>query len=341
MTRPPWETRPEWADEVLEWIGDELDARCIDVCGEITQPHIRPWSTVANVPTRLGVVYFKACTPALRYEPELTVLLARLEPELLPDVIATDARRGWILLGDAGTPLRNLIRPSRDFRHWLPVLPRFAALQMQTAALIDIMADIGVPDRRPEKLAAQVVELIADRDCLMIGEAEGMTAAEADALESEVEKTKAHCKALSDCAIAATIHHDDFHDGNVFVKGGRYIVTDWGEACLTFPFFSMLVLLRSVENSLEISEYDSSLDELIDTYLAPWQSRFGAGGRELRELFDLSRALTMANRAITWHRELASMDEETRGQYAHAVPAWLKEFVAYRRSAGRRSAGRQ
>jgi hypothetical protein len=44
--------------------------------------------------------------------------------------------------------LRDAIRPTRDIRPWLPVLPRYAELQIEMAEHVPELLALGVPDRR-------------------------------------------------------------------------------------------------------------------------------------------------------------------------------------------------
>lgn len=58
-------TQPNWLAEVTLWIEQELHRQGIERRGAIAQPHIRQWSTVLQVPTSTGKIYFKAVIPDL------------------------------------------------------------------------------------------------------------------------------------------------------------------------------------------------------------------------------------------------------------------------------------
>lgn len=70
----------------------------VTVTGAIEQPHVQWWSTVLRVPTSDGPVWFKAVVEGATYEPPLTEMLARLRPRFIPDLIAIDHERGWMLM---------------------------------------------------------------------------------------------------------------------------------------------------------------------------------------------------------------------------------------------------
>jgi hypothetical protein len=121
----PWR-RPEWLAEATAWIR----AR-VDVTGEIEQPHVRWWSTVLRVPTAGGGLFFKAVAPIHRFEAPLTARLAELQPARMTEVVDVDPERGWFLMRDAGTRLRELMESPADLHHWERVLPEYARLQLE------------------------------------------------------------------------------------------------------------------------------------------------------------------------------------------------------------------
>src|SRR5512143_297971 len=103
---PPWED-PDWSAAAREWIGSKLAEHGLHLVGEVHQAYIRPWSTVMRVPANEGVLFFKATAPYLMHEAAVTQYLARFRPELFPEIMAADLQRGWMLMGDAGPPLRQ------------------------------------------------------------------------------------------------------------------------------------------------------------------------------------------------------------------------------------------
>ena len=54
------------------------------------------------------------------------------------------------------------------------------------------------------------------------------------------------CDELAGFGLPETIQHDDFHDGQVYVRDGRYLLLDWGDACVSHPFFTLSVTLEGV-----------------------------------------------------------------------------------------------
>jgi aminoglycoside phosphotransferase (APT) family kinase protein len=51
---------------------------------------------------------------------------------------------------------------------------------------------------------------------------------------------------LASYGVAETVQHDDLHDAQIFVRNGRAQVLDWGDACISHPFFTLAVSLEGV-----------------------------------------------------------------------------------------------
>jgi hypothetical protein len=250
--------QPEWLAEALAWIR----AR-VDVVGEIEQPHVRWWSTVLRVPTSDGDLFFKAVAPVHRFEPALTARLAELQPERVTEVVDVDPERGWFLMRDAGRRLRELIETRDDLHHWERVLPEYARLQLEVAPCADEFLAMEVPDARPAVLPDLFRELLARRP-------QGLTDEEHRNALAAVPRFEEMCRALAEDGLPETIQHDDLHDGQVFVRDGRYLVFDWGDSCVSHPLLSLTVTLRSIAWRSDLEPGGPELRRLRDVYLEPF-----------------------------------------------------------------------
>src|SRR5205807_2061305 len=99
-----------------------------------------------RVPTVDGPVWFKE-NFALPFEPALTEVLARLVPDRVPEVVATEGAR--LLMRHAGPRLKTLTDPRS--RAWHKVVARYAELQIDLAP---VATGLPTPDNRPEALEA-------------------------------------------------------------------------------------------------------------------------------------------------------------------------------------------
>ena len=93
---------------------------------------------------------------------------------------------------------------------------------------------------------------------------------------------------LDSYGLPELLQHDDLHDGQVYLRSGAHRVLDWGDACVSHPFFTLSVTLDGVL-SWGFEDIQDSLDvtSFRDAYLEPFQERYRG---------DLVRASTVARR---------------------------------------------
>jgi len=299
---------PEWQLEAHAWIGAQLDRLGLEQSGPIEQPHVRAWATALRVPTTSGAVWFKASIPVLAHEVAVVDVISRRRPDLVPELLASDFERGWMLMADGGVRLRELVESDHDVARWLDVLPRYAELQISLAATADELVAAGAPDRRLAVLPSQYEELLRRRPAEFAGTARGV---------AEL------CAQLAAIGVPETIQHDDLHDGQVFVQDGRYLFFDWGDACVSHPFFSLSVTLEGflswgpddVEDSVDVRPFR-------DAYLEPF-TQFAA-------LADLEAAAAAATRlgwvcrALNVERQGRALEPVDGGEMLAGVPLRLR-----------------
>jgi hypothetical protein len=145
---------------------------------EIAQPHTYAWSTVLHIPTDQGTLFFKATAHETIYEAALTQALAHWFPDCMPEFVAVDMARGWMLMRDGGEQLRASIRPTQDITPWKPVIARYAEVQVGLVQHVTEMLSLRVPDQRLKVLPALFAELLADEASLMIDQEKGLTSTE-------------------------------------------------------------------------------------------------------------------------------------------------------------------
>jgi hypothetical protein len=218
---------------------------------------------VLRVPTAEGDLYFKAVSAVHRYEAALTGLLADLQPSRVAEVVAVDAERGWMLMRDGGTRLRELVETRADLHHWERLLPGYAQLQIEMTPKVKCLIDLGVPDERLTVLPDHFRELLATRP-------KGLTADEHQRLIGAAPGFDDMCRELAAHGIPATIQHDDLHDGQVFVGEGGYRVFDWGDSCVSHPFHSLTVILRMIAWQRDLKPGGRELQRIRDAYLEPF-----------------------------------------------------------------------
>ncbi len=289
MDRSRW-TDPAWQAGAEAWIADRLAELELTLAGPIEQPHVERWSTVLRVPTDVGPVWFKANDGSLRHEAGVVSLLAERKPDRVPPLLAADPERGWMLMADAGRRLREVVTEERSLDRWYDVLGVVARIQLSCQELVPQLLELGVPDRRLTTLPDAYDRLVSTLDVEPRFRAATPYVAEL-------------CDRLAAFGIAETLQHDDLHDGQVFVRDGRNLVMDWGDACVSHPFFTLSVTLEGVIAwGLDDVEHSVDTAPFRDAYLAPYAAAYpDLAPAELLTATDLATRLGWACRAINGH----------------------------------------
>ena len=230
------------------------------------------------------------------------MLLASLRPDHVTELLDVDEERGWMLMRDAGTRLREV---PASVEHFEQVLPRYAELQIAAAPAVAHMLQIGVPDVRLPALVRQVHALAASHP----------------ELEPRLPEVEALVAELQTAGIPESVQHDDLHDGQIFVRDGHYRVLDWGDSCVSHPFHSLTVTLRAGAWKLGLPPGSRALLRMRDAYLEP----FGPPA-ELSDLAGVAYRTGTLGRALAYQRYLdsrAPLDEED----AEAVPYGIRLFI--------------
>jgi phosphotransferase family enzyme len=281
---------------------------------------VRPWSTVLRIPTGGGVLWFKASMPAQAFEPAVVRILAARHPDLLPSLLAADFERGWMLQGDGGTRLREILEGDGGFDVWEQILPLYAELQIDVAADQAELLAAGTPDRRLTALPRQFEELLGDDEALG-----SLTEDERLRLHELVPRIQAESHELEAYELPETIQHDDLHDGQVFVRDGRYVFFDWGDACVSHPFFTLVVTLAVLAHRLGLDYESAELDRFRDAYLEPW-TRFRPRN-ELARAFPLAYRLGVLCRGLTWAMIVGAVPRPLREEEEDAVPERMRMLL--------------
>jgi Phosphotransferase enzyme family len=200
--------------------------------GSIETVHERPWSTVLRIPTADGDLYLKQEAPLQAYEVPLTVALFERWPDRVPEVVAADSERAWLLLRDGGTRIAD--------SGAIELLPRalklYAELQVGEIGHVDELLAFGLRDLRLPVVAA-AYEPFFERD-------HGLSADEVARLQALAPRFGELCEELAAFDLPASIQHDDLHQWNVFVRGDRVAIYDWGDSSVAFPLWSWLKVRR-------------------------------------------------------------------------------------------------
>lgn len=226
LTAPP---------DAFAWLDARLDENKIRATGAPEKLQERPWGLMLRVPTDAGIFYFKVNATHYHFEAPLVQWLAQLQSQNMPELLACDTARGWLLMRDSGARLREQIRATRDASAWLTILPQYARLQQTVSAHLPRVLDFGTPDYGVAQLPARYAEMLDATEHLCLDQPNGLTTAEHEQLRALAPQFQTWCEQLRAAPIPASIDHGDLHDANIFADGGAYRIADWGDACAAHP----------------------------------------------------------------------------------------------------------
>ena len=176
--------------------------------------------------------YAKAVTDISRGEAGLSALLAERHPGLVPDVIAIEVAQNWLLMRDIGG---QALRDRPDVRRYDIALRQYAQLQRQDVDQIETYLSLGIPDRRPATLKAEIQTYLPEL-CT------GLDRHQTEAVLALEDELLTMCDELA-TGIPMSIEHGDLHGGNIFWREqtNDLCILDWGDATVTHPFFLSLI----------------------------------------------------------------------------------------------------
>jgi hypothetical protein len=244
------------------------------------------------------------------FEPRLTTQLFARWPDRVPEVLAYDEDRGWLLLADAGTQIATFGNPPES---WLAVLPLYAELQRDEARHADDHVRHHVPDLRVATLPASYDDLF--REDLPL------ESSEIADLRRFAAQFEGLCAELAALGVADTIQHDDLHMNNVYARDGVLRVLDWGDSSISHPFASLVVMFRFLEERNRLPLDDPWLGRLRDAYLEPW-------GGGLTETFALAMRVGTFAHAIASVRQRVELTGRARDQFDEDFALRLRRALA-------------
>jgi hypothetical protein len=302
MTIAPWSS-DDWWREAEAWLDGQLAARGIRRTGEVTQPHLRPWATVLRAPTTRGVVWLKAAGPQTAFEVELYRLLEQVVPDRILVPLASDARRGWIVLPDGGVRLGERLDDLDLVEAMVEVLPRYGELQRSLEPHVEELLGLGLADMRAAVMPRRFEEATA-----AVGRYVGRHGTEGDRetlrrAAAMAGRFQGWCERLGGAAVGASLDHNDLHLWNVFVDPGagpgtvgRVRFYDWGDSVVAHPFASMLLGLGMIRLQLKVAADDPAVTRPRDAYLEVFGDLASHG--ELVEELELACRVGKALRAL-------------------------------------------
>ena len=260
--------KPGWLLILKDWVQKILRPLQMTLTGDFVQLNASATFSLIRFVTDGDAVWFKAVgEPNLR-EFSISVTLARLFPEYLPSLLATQpACHGW-LMADAGGPLLKAAKVSCA---WKEAATALAGLQTASVRSIEDLLEAGCRDLRAGTLLELVdpfLEVIAD---LMQEQSKVPPPILSRQELSDLGKTlRSALQRLQLVGIPDTLGHGDFNSGNILVGSERCVFIDWAEAHVSHPFLTFEYLISHLRK--DYSTLIPFEDAIRSSYALPWQS---------------------------------------------------------------------
>jgi len=290
--------RRGWFAEACTWIESALRAAGLAAPREIVQ--LRTWATssVLLVHCPDGERYFKALPTSGRAEAAIARFLTQHFPDVLPRIVATEPHRRWLLMDACrGRKLEDVA----DVAIWERAAARYARLQVDCVAHVEVLKALGCPSRNLEELARSIEAFAAD--ATLRPRPDGLTHAEYDRFVGAVPELLRRCDELAACGIPYSLEHGDLWPGNIFCDATSCAVIDWEDVVVAHPFFSLAPLtvgmlnagLASAENVARVERAYASAFEAL------------APASRLRRAIELAVPLCFFDMAARYRRQHPSV----------------------------------
>jgi hypothetical protein len=309
-------TQPSWRADAERWIRERV-AELGGSATTIEQPHVRPWGTVFRVDMADQRLWFKASIAPLAYEVPLLEHLGARRRDAVPQLLAADEARAWMLMRDAGTRLTDLHANPPPLELWAQFLPAYAQLQLDAAPAADALVDAGVPDRRAPHLVEGFLRVLENERLARPSAQTGVGDGELARLRSLAPALREAVDTVAALGLPDTIQHDDLHAWNVCVHDGGYRFIDWGDACVAQPLLSLYVPLAHVR--------EGSADRARDAYLEPWTAIRPRA--ELAAACDAAVLLGQITGVLKWELINSVLSDDERVGYEDVIPKRLRHLL--------------
>ena len=307
-------TDPSWRAEAEEWIRARLSDLGYALAGAIEHTHVRPWGTVVRVPTDRGLLWFKANIAPLAFE---LPLVERLAAQGVPQLVASEPARGWMLMEDAGPLVSELYGENPPLAVWLQFLREYAELQVAAASAADELIAAGVPDRRLPRVLEPFQRVLESDRLVQPPTPDALTNEELDRVHALMPKLQESVNVLAALGLPDSVQQDDLHPWNVCVRDGVYRFIDWGDACISQPMLSLEIPLQWIGGEGAV--------EAKAAYLEPWSAL--RPREDLLAATDAAALLAQVTGVLKWELINSVLSDEERAGYEQGIPRRLRHLL--------------
>ena len=296
--------QPGWFKGTLRWLEHTLDEAVLT----LEQISTDDLACVLRIKTEQQTVYLKASETGL--EAALTAQLAAQHPDLLPNVIAWDEKRGLLVTQDCGPRLSE----TPELELWREAVTKLAHLQRRTDAAI--LQELGCPVRDFTALADRAEGFLHATDTLRRW---GLTEAQTSRLQEQSPRIRNAHNRVSALNLPLLPAHGDAHPMNALV-GCNVVWFDLSEACVAHPlldlgWFLAWLSLPARRTLLLHQTHPDAAPKLWQTYLR------ASDLPDAADLLNDVMVLAPIHRALVYHERFRA--------WQGTVPGWQPQYVPY------------
>ena len=256
-----------WFHELERWVQEEIAPQGLLLSGRFCQFNAYPTFSLIRFETNGPAFWFKAVDEPNQREYPITLALARLFSEFLPEIIATRPEwHGWVSRESEGGLLKVHSTPEA----WKAVARDLADLQIKSVCASARLLELGALDLRTQSLADLV---------------EPFFRALGDMMErhNEIPSVLAHkhichlgtrigdaLAVLDDTNLPDTLGHLDINPGNIVCSPNGSVFLDWAEAFVGHPILTFEYLLEHSRRAF--GRHHQWEAEVVEAYSSRWRN---------------------------------------------------------------------
>jgi len=260
--------RPGWLWELFAWAQTQIDPLGLRVTGAIRQLNAGATFSLIRLETTGPAIWFKATGEPNLHELSISLALARLFPDHVPEILGVHPTwNGWLSKDAAGIPLDDC----EESFFWEEAARQLAALQLASVGKSAELLASGCKDLRLPRLV-NLVDPFLDRmaDLMAAQVKQPPEPLSTTSLTLLGERLKEACALLHELDLPDTLGHGDCSPGNIVVSPTRCFFLDWAEGCVSHPFLTFEYLREHFRRRLR--ESDAAAERMAAAYARSWES---------------------------------------------------------------------
>jgi fructosamine-3-kinase len=301
--RPEW-YRIGWLAEIDIWIDAVLamSGRRRSAPTEVVQ--MWSLSAVLKVACDGEVVYVKASCEHFRAEARTTEVIAGWRAGAVPDVLAAEADRGWLMMA----PLPESVSDDAG-DSVVAAAESLALLQLQSVPRRRELPDC--PDRtlaRTWATFAPLVDTSLERDEL--------SPAELTTVRTALPRLASVVEELDGCRLPSALTHGDLHGGNVAWDGRNAVLFDWSDSCWSHPILDLYHLTAHVPEDVRA--------RAVEAYRQVWCAAFPDA--EIDRALELAPTVDLMFQAVSYEGIVRAVEPMSRWENGGMVARNLRRL---------------